>query len=136
MSVTASATFPFFFSHAVPPNLESSGTDFAGPMYFWDSFATRSARLEDVLNKDLDNVPSVQHFQNLVSWHPWLGLGGHDGRTYGQAYGNKLPGGFELLPDFLQTAVRKQAPEMLDTDNWTEFRNDFADYMQAYGKKS
>ena len=108
----------------------------AGPMYYWDSFATRSARLEDVLNEDLDNVPSVQHFQNLVSWHPWLGLGGYDGRTYGQAYGNKLSGGFEALPEFLQTAVRKQAPEMLDTDNWTEFRNDFADYMNAYSQGS
>ncbi len=108
----------------------------AGLMYYWDSFATRSARLADVLNEDLDNVPSVQHFQNLVSWHPWLGLGGHDGRTYGQAYGSKLPGGFEALPPFLQAAVRDQASEMLDVDNWTEFRDDFADYMRAYGKKS
>jgi hypothetical protein len=102
----------------------------AGPMYFWDSFSTRSARVEDVLNPDLDSVPSILNFQNLVSWHPWFGMGDRGGRSFGQAYGNKLTGGFETLPEFLQAAVKKQTPEMLETDNWTEFRNDFADYMR------
>ena len=63
-------------------------------------------------------------------------MGGHPGRSFGRAFGTKLNGGFETLPPFLQAAVEKQTPEMLDVDNWTEFRNDFADFMKARGPKS
>ncbi len=103
----------------------------SGPTYFWDSFSAKSALLEHVADPNRHSVPSSHQFQNLVSFHPWLGMGGVEGRTFGQAYGNKLMGGFDSLPKFLQAAVKKQTPEMLETDSWTEFRNDFADYMKA-----
>ncbi|MFK7958304.1 MAG: DUF1838 family protein [Lysobacterales bacterium] len=116
------------------PNPFSSETwpkESAGPTYFWDSFSTKSALYSHVADPKMTSVPSSHQFQNLVSWHPWLGLGGVEGRTFGQAYGNKLMGGFNDLPEFLKVAVKKQTPEMLETDSWTTFRNDFADYMKA-----
>ncbi len=121
----SSFNFPNPFSAAEWPK------ESAGPTYFWDSFSTKSALLQHVVDPELHSVPSSHQFQNLVSWHPWLGMGGIDGRTFGQAYGNKLMNGFEDLPEFLQAAVKQQTPEMLKTDSWTEFRNDFADYMKA-----
>lgn len=122
---TSSFKFPNPFSAEKWPK------ESAGPMYFWDSFSTKSALVEHVADPNLKSVPSANQFQNLVSWHPWLGLGGFDGRTFGQAYGSKLMGGFAELPEFLQAAVKKQTPEMLEVDTWSEFRNDFADYMKA-----
>ena len=119
------------FNFPNPLSADKWPKESAGPTYFWDSFSTKSALLEHVADPALHSVPSSQQFQNLVSWHPWLGMGGVDGRTMGLAYGNKLMNGFEDLPEFLQVAVRKQTPEMLETDTWTEFRNDFADYMKA-----
>lgn len=119
------------FSFPNPFSAEKWPRESAGPTYFWDSFSTRSARLAEVADPSMHSVPSSNQFQNLVSWHPWLGMGGIEGRTYGLAYGNKLMGGFDELPEFLQAAVKKQTPEMLETESWTEFRNDFADYMKA-----
>jgi hypothetical protein len=126
----SSFSFPNPFTPEVWPK------EFSGSTYYWDSFATHSAKLADVLNPDLSHVPAVQQFQNLVSFHPWFHMGGYQGRSFGRAYGTKLPGGFKSLPEFVQTAVKKQTPEMLDVDNWTEFRNDFADYMKARSPKS
>jgi hypothetical protein len=119
------------FSFPNPFKADKWPKESAGPMFFWDSFSTQSARLEHVADPDLASVPSSHQFQNLVSWHPWLGMGGLDGRTFGRAYGNKLTGGFDEVPKFLQAALEKQTPEILDVDDWTVFRNDFADYMKA-----
>ncbi len=119
------------FSFPNPFGADKWPKESAGPMYFWDSFSTKSALLKDVANPELHSVPSSHQFQNLVSWHPWLGMGGHEGKTFGQAFGNKLMGGFEEIPEFLQQAIKKQTPEMLETESWSGFRNDFADYMKA-----
>ena len=121
----SSFSFPNPFTPEVWPK------EFSGNPYYWDSFFTHSALLEEVANPDLTHARSVQQFQNLVTFHPWFRMGGHAGRSFGRAFGTKLDGGFEALPAFLQAAVEKQAPEMLDVDSWTEFRNDFADYMKA-----
>lgn len=102
----------------------------AGETYFWDSFFTFSARISDALNPDISSVAAQAQFQNLVSWHPWLGMGQLPGRTFGRAFGGKVSGP-EGLPPKVLAAVEKYAPAILDIDTWGDFRNDFLDYMKA-----
>ena len=123
------------FSFPNPFSPQQWPKESAGPTFYWDSFFTYSAALKDVANPSLDRVRSTAQFQNLVSWHPWLGMGGVAGRSFGRAFGTKLDGGFDDLPKFVQTAVAKQTPEMLNVEGWDEFRNDFADYMKARAPK-
>lgn len=118
------------FSFPNPFSPEKWPKEAAGPTFFWDSFSTLSALLKDVADPSLDRVNSTLQFQNLVSWHPWFGMGDRGGRSFGRAYGTKL-GGFDDVPKFLQVALEKQTPEILNVEGWDVFRNDFADYMQA-----
>jgi hypothetical protein len=101
----------------------------AGPMFFWDSHFVYGAKVEDVMNPALDSAPAFCQFQNFVSWHPWLGLGGKAGRTYGKAYGTKLKS-LDELPSGIVDQFRKHTPEIFDTANWKEFKDDFKDYMR------
>jgi len=119
------------FSFPNPFNPKEWPKESSGPTYFWDSYSTLSARLEEVADPDRDSVRTSQQFQNLVSWHPWLGMGDRPGRTFGRAYGNKLANGFSDVPAPLRAAIEKQTPEMLDIENWKEFRNDMEDYKKA-----
>ena len=59
-------------------------------MFFWDSHYFFSAPLAEVANPKVTSVSSTVQFQNLVSFHPWLGMGKTPGRTYGKALGSKL----------------------------------------------
>ena len=119
----------FSFPNPFPP--DKYPKESAGPTFYWDSFFTHSALLKDVVNPKLHRVNSSSQFQNLVSWHPWLGMGGVDGRSFGRAFGTKLQG-YHEVPEFLQAAIKVQTPEMLDTDSWGDaFRNDFEDYYES-----
>jgi hypothetical protein len=102
----------------------------SGERFFWDSFYTFSAREDDLRNSDSPSVPAAVQFQNLVSWHPWLGMGQQDGRTFGRAYGAKLAGG-TALPGDVRRALEAHTPEIFDLDGWGKPRNDFMDFASS-----
>ncbi|MBM3515875.1 MAG: DUF1838 domain-containing protein [Alphaproteobacteria bacterium] len=118
----------FKFPH--PMKREEWPKESSGPTFFWDSHFVYGAKVEDVMNPDLDSAPAFCQFQNLVSWHPWLGLGGKDGRSYGKAYGTKLKS-LDDLPPHIVKQFRDKTPEIFDTGNWTEFKDDFKDFMKT-----
>ncbi len=103
----------------------------AGAIFHWDSFSTHSALAEDVANPDLMNVTSHGQFQNLVSWHPWLGMSQTPGRTFGRAYGSKLPNGVDDLPNHARAALERHVPEIFDIENWTKSFDDFSEFKEA-----
>ena len=123
MLPTASA---FSFPNPIPA--QQHPKESAGDTFWWDSHYVFFAKLQDVLNRELTSIPSHIQFQNLVSWHPWWGMGGYEGRTWGRAYGTKLER-LEDLPNSYRKGLEDQTPEIFDTDNWTEFREDFKEYM-------
>lgn len=123
MIPTASA-----FSFPNPMRPETYPKESAGDTFYWDSHYVFFANMKDVLNKSLTSIPSHIQFQNLVSWHPWWGLGGHEGRTWGRAYGSKI-NSLDDIPAAYRKGLEKHTPEIFDTDNWTEFREDFSEYM-------
>lgn len=118
------------FSFPNPFRPEKWPKESAGERFFWDSFYTFAAREADLLDSDVPSVPAAVQFQNLVSWHPWLGMGQRDGRTFGRAYGAKLAGG-DALPGDVRRALETHTPEIFDLDGWGKPRNDFMDFAAA-----
>lgn len=116
------------FSFPNPMRPEAFPTESAGDTFWWDSHYVYFGNVADALNPDITSVKSHIQFQNLVSWHPWWGLGGHEGRTWGRAYGSKISGP-EEIPAAYRKSLEDQTPEIFDTDNWTEPREDFGEYM-------
>ena len=88
-----------------------------------------SASVADVADPKLTSVPATVQFQNMVSFHPWLGMGKTPGRTYGKALGTKLRK-LDDLPRGARLALEKRTPEIFDLASWTKPRIDFAEYMQ------
>ncbi len=117
----------FFFPNLFQPQewpKESSGETF-----YWDSFFTFTAKLSDILDDSSPSVASTAQFQNLVSWHPWLGMGQLPGRTFGRAAGVKL----FSLDDVPMSALRlfeRFTPQILDVSSWGKKRNDLEDYLR------
>ena len=116
------------FSFPNPMKPEQYPKESAGPIYYWDSHFVHAAKVADVLNPKLTRAGAFSQFQNLVSWHPWFGLGGKPGRTYGKAYGTKLKN-LDELPKGARLTLEKQTPEIFNVDNWTKPRLDFPEYM-------
>ena len=118
------------FSFPNPFRPEKWPKESAGERFYWDSFYTFAARADDLLNSDAPSVPAAVQFQNLVSWHPWLGMGQRDGRTFGRACGAKLAGN-DALPGDVRRALEAHTPEIFDLDGWEKPRNDFMDFAAA-----
>lgn len=102
----------------------------SGKTRYWDSLLVASADVADVADPNVANVKSFLQFQNLGSWHPWLGMGGYEGRTYGRAYGTKLSS-VEQLPKSVLQGIEAKTPEIFDFESWDKPRIDMLDYMNA-----
>ena len=120
------------FSYPSPFDPEEWPKESAGPVNYWDSLFVLASKVEDVANPDIDNAPAFCQFQNLVSWGPWVGMGGIAGRSYGRAYGAKLSG-----PDDLPLGARRslelKAPKIFDVDSWTDYHDYIQEYKDTYG---
>ena len=123
MIPTASA---FSFPNPIKPDRYPKES--AGDVYYWDSHYVFFANLKDVMNKNLTSIPAHIQFNNLVSFHPWLGMGGVDGRSWGRAYGSKIDS-IDDIPTAYRKGLEQQTPEIFDLDNWTEPKEDFREYM-------
>jgi hypothetical protein len=99
------------------------------PTFYWDSHYVFGARASDVANKRVTNAPAFVQFQNMVSFHPWIGMGQTPGRTYGKAFGTKLRS-LDELPAVVRGNLEKKTPEIFDLKSWTKPRLDFIEFMQ------
>ena len=117
----------FFFPNPFRP--EQWPKEAGGPMFYWDSHYFFSASIADVLNPRVTSVLSTVQYQNMVSFHPWLGMGKTPGRTYGKGLGAKLRS-LDDMPKAPRKLLEARAPEIFDLDNWKAPRLDFMEYMQ------
>ena len=124
MLPTASA---FSFPNPITP--KAFPEESSGDIIYWDSHYVFFANLKDVVNKSISNIQSNIQFQNLVSFHPWLGLGGVDGRSWGRAYGTKV-NSLDQIPDKYLRGLEQQTPEIFDIENWKEPVEDYKEYIQ------
>ncbi len=102
----------------------------SGATRYWDSLLVAAAEVSDILDPALSMAPAFLQFQNLGSWHPWLGLGGYQGRTYGRAYGTKYSKLGDLPPGVLK-GIEQRTPEIFDFESWKAPQIEFVDYKKA-----
>ncbi len=117
------------FSFPNPMKPDRWPKESGGSTFFWDSHYVFGARAGDVMNPRVTNAPAFVQFQNMVSFHPWIGMGQKAGRTYGKAYGSKL-GSLEEMPAAARANIEKKTPEIFDIPSWTKPRLDFVEFMQ------
>jgi Protein of unknown function (DUF1838) len=101
---------------------------YAGPRVFWESQATYAATQDQAFDEGLSAADSFCHFQNLGSWHPWLGMGQQEGRTYGNSHGAKLRS-LDGIPLAARRTLEKHTPQIFDTASWTKPRMDIPEYL-------
>jgi hypothetical protein len=118
------------FSLPNPFRPEKWPKESSGERIYWDSFYTFQSRVDDLLDRDVASVPAAIQFQNLVTWHPWLGMGQREGRTFGRSYGAKIPGP-AALPAEVRRSLEAHTPEIFDLDGWDKPRNDYMDFAAA-----
>lgn len=116
------------FSFPNPLDPDKWPNESSSRIYHWDSHSVRAAKLDDVLNPAYTSAPGFAQFQNLVDFHPWVGMGKFPGRSYGKAYGTKLKS-LDDLPGPARKTLEKQTPEIFNIDSWTGPRLDFPEYM-------
>ena len=103
--------------------------EYGGETFFWDSHYLFSASVAQLLDPKVTNATATVDFQNMVSFHPWLGMGKTPGRTFGRGLGAKLRS-LSDLPDGARSALEKRTPEIFDLPNWKEPKRDFVDFMR------
>lgn len=114
-------SFPNLFSPEEWPELST------GPLIYWDSMYTFSARLDQVADPTRTSTDTEIHMQNLVSWQPFLKLGQRPGRTMVRAWGASIAGPQDL-PPAVRSDFEAYTPQIFNTDDWTEIRFDSFDY--------
>ena len=102
----------------------------SGPMSFWDTLSTVMTGIDDAFDEARDNVPAVYQFQNMASWHPWLGMGDHPGRTVGRSVGAKLSS-LDEIPGPARASLEKLTPQIFDRESWTTRRMDVPEYLRS-----
>ena len=119
------------FSAPNPLTPQKWPTQSSGSTVYKESHATFSARVSDVADPNLDTAPAFCQFQNLATWHPWLGMGHRPGRTYGRAYGTKLKS-VDSIPPVVRAGFERKTPEIFEADAWKGPRLDLPEYMKSH----
>lgn len=106
-------------------------TQSTGKTSYWESQATMSARVADVLDPKLTAAPIFAQFQNLANFHPWMGMGARPGRTYGKAHGTKFAA-LDQIPAAALKGFEKKTPQVFDIQSWKEPALDIPSWMAAH----
>ncbi|MDX2142717.1 MAG: DUF1838 family protein [Rhodospirillaceae bacterium] len=122
------------FSYPNPWKPSEWPVESAGETSHWDSHYLFSAKLSDVANDDVANVPATVQLQNLVTWAPWLGMGQRPGRTWGRGVGAKIKS-LDEVPKAALAEFRKKTPMIFETETWTALRDETQEYRNKLKAK-
>jgi hypothetical protein len=100
-----------------------------GRTNYVNSFMTFSALIDDIANPEVKSAPVHMQLQNKTRWQAWMGMGDRPGGTVARGYGTKIPS-LNALPPAVMAGVRKFVPEILDTENWSEFVFEDTEYLK------
>jgi len=122
------------FSFPNPVSPEKWPKESSGKTTTWQSFILFMASLADIENADLDAVRALNHYQENVTWSPWLEMAGRPGFSLSRGFGMKFLSMDEIPLEPL-TLLQETLPEMFDLDSWTGVRNNYRDFMKARNPK-
>lgn len=103
---------------------------YTGSVSYWDTISSVMSTVTDAFDDTLSSAPAACHFQNLGMWHPWMGMGQRQGRTYGRAVGTKLHS-LDAIPAAARATMEHKTPEIFDRSNWTTPRMDIPEYLKS-----
>ena len=130
---------PLDYPNALSPSAfpaESSGDRYIASEHF--GFF---AKLSDMDNQTLDNVPYVNSWFRTGPWLPWMKMGKHAGGLIYSGEGKKLEHGFSELPADVQAYTRQHFPKFVNAPtsyvkpnetSWSVYR----DMKQAEASKA
>lgn len=124
MPVQSEVSFPN------PISPEEWPRESSGPTTTWQSFILFMAALADLENADLQAVRALNHYQENVTWAPWLEMAGRPGFSLSRGFGMKLLSIDEIPPEPM-ALLQEHMPEMFDLDNWQGVRNNYRDFIAA-----
>ncbi|KQM13326.1 DUF1838 family protein [Novosphingobium sp. Leaf2] len=107
---------------------------YSGKVSYWDTISTVTCSTKAAFDDTLSSAPAVCHFQNMGSWHPWLGMGQKPGRTYGRAAGTKLRS-IDEIPAAARKTLEAKTPQIFDRANWTTPLMDIPEYIRSLDKR-
>ena len=118
------------FSFPNPITPEKWPKESSGPTVKWNSFILFQASQNDVENADLYTVRALNHYQENVTWAPWLEMAGRPGFTLSRGFGMKFLSIEEIPPEPL-SLLTEHVPEMFDLGNWQGVKNNYRDFMTS-----
>ena len=88
------------------PETPAAGRPFRG-----NDWSTYHGSLADVANPDVLNAPATWHFNDILSYPPWMGMGDRSGDYISRGFGRKVSS-FDSMPVRLQELIRMRHPEI------------------------
>lgn len=83
----------------------------AGPPFRVNDWSTYHGALSDVANPDVANAPATWHFNDILSFPPWLGMSDMPGDFVSRGFGRKV-GDFGGMPEELQALIKMRHPDV------------------------
>lgn len=83
----------------------------AGPVFRVNDWSTYHGAVSDVANPDILNAPATWHFNDILSWPPWLGMSDHPGDFISRGFGRKVAS-FDAMPARLRDLIKQRHPDV------------------------
>ena len=83
----------------------------AGLPFRGNDWSTYHGSVTDVANAEIKNAPATWHFNDILSWPPWLGMGDRPGDFVSRGFGRKVSS-FHSMPQRLQELIEDRHPDI------------------------
>ena len=83
----------------------------AGRAFRVNDWSTYHGSVSDVANTEIKNAPATWHFNDILSWPPWLGMEDRPGDFVSRGFGRKVTS-FSGMPDRLQGFIKERHPDV------------------------
>ncbi|WP_298468649.1 DUF1838 family protein [uncultured Erythrobacter sp.] len=133
---------PLFYTNPLAGDYQDAVGNKYHAMEIFDFAALKS----DLYDSSTPTAYPMISWVRISPWAPWMNMGGRPGQMVFNAMGQKLPGGFEELPDVLKNEIREnypiyeQAPPKDDTrrneTTWTKYKLLTEQARAAEGEKA
>ncbi len=84
----------------------------AGPAFRVQDWNTYHGSVTDVANPEVLNAPATWHFNDILSFPPWLEMSDHPGDFMSRGFGRKTSS-FDAFPKKLTGMIKMRHPEIL-----------------------
>ena len=83
----------------------------AGLPFRGNDWSTYHGSLAQVANPEVLNAPATWHFNDILSYPPWLGMGDRPGDFVSRGFGRKVSS-FQEMPAHLQEFIKMRHPDI------------------------